>query len=107
MKHCTIIAAFFLLFLNNASADHLIVQRNGNLRKDPTTESEILEKIKFQDTLLLRETDQTNGYYHVISYLSGQEGWAYRTLVKKIAAEKVNLNELDSTIAPGTKFKIG
>jgi len=94
MKHFTIISVFFLLLLNNATADYLIVQRNGNLRKEPTTESEILEKIKFQDTLLLKETEQTDGYYHVISYLSGQEGWVYRTLVKKI------IGEIENAFAP-------
>jgi hypothetical protein len=49
----------YFLFLNSVNAEYLIVQRNGNLRKEASTESEILEKIKVTDTLLLIETDQT------------------------------------------------
>jgi beta-lactamase superfamily II metal-dependent hydrolase len=79
------------LFLNSVNAEYLIVQRNGNLRKEASTESEILEKIKVTDTLLLIETSQTpNGYYHVISYLSGQEGFVYRNLVRKVEGEIEN-----------------
>jgi competence protein ComEC len=90
MKHILSLIIVFLYFLNVAKADYLIVQRNGNLRKNSSTQSEILEKIKSRDTLLLIELEQTNGYYHVVSYLSGQEGFVYRTLVKKIAGEIEN-----------------
>lgn len=86
----SLLTAFFLL-VNTASADYLIVQRNGNLRKEASTESEILEKIKTRDTLLLVEPGQTaNGYYHVISFLSGQEGFVYRNLVKKVDGDIAN-----------------
>jgi competence protein ComEC len=81
----------YFLFLNSVNAEYLIVQRNGNLRKEASTESEILEKIKVTDTLLLIETDQTpNGYYHVISFLSGQEGFVYRNLVRKVEGDIAN-----------------
>ena len=91
MKYFLSLAVSFFLVLNTARAEYLIVQRNGNLRKEASTGSEILEKIKTRDTLLLITTEQTaNGYYHVISYLSGQEGFVYRNLVKKVQGEIEN-----------------
>jgi beta-lactamase superfamily II metal-dependent hydrolase len=70
-----------------ASADHLVVQRNGNLREEPNSESEIIEKVKTGDKLELLDTDQTDGYYFVKSALSGQSGWIYRTLVKRMPGD--------------------
>ena len=91
MRYFFTLAVSFFLIVSSARAEYLIVQRNGNLRKEASTESEVLEKIKTRDTLLLVETEQTaNGYYHVISYLSGQDGFVYRTLVKKVEGEIEN-----------------
>lgn len=77
----------WLCITYSASADYLIVQRNGNMRAEPSTESEILEKIHTGDSLILLEADQTNAYYHVRGRQSGQEGWVYRTLVRKVEGE--------------------
>jgi len=91
MKPLLSFVTAFVLFLNSANADYLTVQRNGNLRKEASTESEVLEKIKIHDTLLLLDPNQTdNGYYHVVSYASGQEGFVFRTLVKKIDGDIEN-----------------
>lgn len=71
----------------NAYADYLVVQRNGNMRAEPSTASEILEKIHTGDTLVLVDANQTNAYYHVKGRQSGQEGWVYRTLVRKVTGD--------------------
>jgi competence protein ComEC len=91
MKSFLSLLIAFFLFLSSVKADYLIVQRNGNLRKEASTESEILEKVKINDTLLLIGPNPTaNGYYHVISYLSGQEGFVYRNLVRKVEGDIEN-----------------
>jgi beta-lactamase superfamily II metal-dependent hydrolase len=81
-----VLITFIALFIAyTASADYLIIQRNGNMRADASTESEVVERVHTGDTLLLLEPDQTNMYYHVRALQSGQEGWIYRTLARKVA----------------------
>ena len=83
-----VLLIFILLTISfTASADFLIVQRNGNMRAEASTESEILERIHTGDTLILLEPDQINSYYHVRGRRSGQEGWVYRTLVRKVEGD--------------------
>jgi len=94
MKYFLSLVVVFFFFHQFARADYLIVQRNGNLRKERSTASEILEKIKTKDTLLLIESTPVDNYYHVISYASGQEGFVYITLVKKIT------EDIDNPFAP-------
>ena len=60
-----------LLLAFRASADFLIVQRNGNMRAEANTESEILEKIHTGDSLILLEPTKTNSYWHVRGRASG------------------------------------
>ena len=83
-----------------ASADFLIVQRNGNMRADASTESEILERIHTGDTLILLEPDQINSYFHVRGRRSGQEGWVYRTLVRRVEGD------VSEEASPGTVVDI-
>lgn len=87
--------AGLLLSSLTASADYLVVQRNGNMRALPSTASEILEKIHTGDTLVLLENTQTDAYYHVKGRQSGQEGWVYRTLVRKVSGD------FEETAPPG------
>jgi len=82
-----LVTIVFILISATAFADYLVVQRNGNLRQNESTSSEILEKLHTGDTLLLLELNQTAGYYHVVSLASRQEGWVYRTLVRKVVGE--------------------
>ena len=79
---------FCWLFLAyTASADFLIVRRNGNLRAESSTTSEVLEKIHTGDTLILIDPVKTNDYWHVKGMQSGQVGWIYQTLVRKIEGD--------------------
>lgn len=77
----------FLLFSFTASADFLIVSRNGNMRAEASTDSEILERIHTGDTLILIDDIKTNSYWHVRGKASGQEGWVYQNLVRRIAGD--------------------
>jgi beta-lactamase superfamily II metal-dependent hydrolase len=84
----TLLTLFWLCITYTASADYLIVQRNGNMRAEPSSVSEILERIHTGDTLILLDAgQQTDSYYHVRGRQSGQEGWVFRTLVRKVAGE--------------------
>ena len=51
MRFCIIV--LWLGISYTASADYLIVQRNGNMRAEASTDSEILEKVHTGDTLIL------------------------------------------------------
>ncbi|MBC7774185.1 MAG: hypothetical protein H7246_02000 [Phycisphaerae bacterium] len=84
----------------NASADFLIVSRNGNMRAEPSTASEILEKIHTGDTLFLVDVVKTGEYWHVRGRASGQEGWVYQTLVRKVGGD------IETAAAPGTVVDI-
>jgi hypothetical protein len=44
-----------LFIIQTASANYLLVSRNGNLRADPSTDSEILEKIHTGDTVPIEQ----------------------------------------------------
>lgn len=82
-----LLTIIWLVVSFSASADFLIVQRNGNMRAEPTTESEILEKIHTGDSLILIDNLKTGSYWHVRARASGQEGWVYQTLVRKVEGE--------------------
>lgn len=77
----------WLLYAYTAFADFLIVRRNGNMRADASTESEVLEKIHTGDSLILIDDFKTNSYWHVRGRQSGQEGWVYQTLVSKVEGD--------------------
>ena len=84
----------WLLIAITASADYLVVQRNGNMRAAPTTESEILERIHTGDTLILIKLFKTDNYWHVRGRASGQEGWVYQTLVRRVEGDIEELEPL-------------
>ncbi len=86
-----LLSILWLFTAYNASADFLIVQRNGNMRAAPSTESEVLEKIHTGDSLILIDSFKTDSYWHVRGRASGQEGWVYQTLVRRVSG---NLDEI-------------
>jgi len=100
---------FWLCISYTATADYLIVQRNGNMRAAPSGASEVLEKIHTGDTLILLDPAQTNAYYHVRGMQSGQEGWVYRTLVRKVAGEIESISVLsdDNTVVDIRVLDVG
>ena len=70
------------------------------MRSEASTAAEILEKIHTGDTLILLEPTQTNAYYHVRGRQSGQEGWVYRTLVRRVSGD------FEETASPGAVVDI-
>ena len=68
------------------------MSRTGNLRETPSVNAVILEKVTAGDTLVLVETNLTNDYYHVISRITGQQGWVFRNLARRFAGDVANPN---------------
>jgi beta-lactamase superfamily II metal-dependent hydrolase len=93
--------SFCLILISVAArADFLIVNRTGNLRQSPSTNSVVLQKVTTGDTLFLIDQIQVQGYYHVIALTSRQEGWIYRTLARRVAGDLAidfEIESLDST----------
>src|SRR5882762_7916923 len=77
---------FYLLVLAFLStsvsiAQTAVVKRDVNLRSDPSTASDIIEGLKAGAELQLKESDQTNGFYHVTAG-DGRDGWVWRGSIK-------------------------
>jgi endonuclease I len=84
MRYIKILFFFFSLFLSNSFADYLEVRRSATVKEQPVREATTLEKVKKGDTLiLLDDGNQQNGYYKVKAKSIDQQGWIYRTLVRR------------------------
>ena len=59
-----------------ATAQTATVTRNVNLRPDPSTDNDPIEKLKPPVQVQLVEPDPTDGYYHVTAP-DGQDGWVW------------------------------
>jgi hypothetical protein len=70
-----------LLVCNWASAQTLVVQRNVNLRVDPSTETAPITLLMPPASLTLLEPGKQNGFYHTRT-ATGQEGWVWAKNVK-------------------------
>ena len=70
------------------SADYLEVRRSVTLKTDPAGNAEGLEQLDSGVNLeLLNSGAQTNGYYYARNPQSGEEGWVYRTFVRRFAGQ--------------------
>ena len=73
-----------LLLLTSASGDYLVVSRSANIKNLPQGDADVLAKAEVDDSLaLLNDGAQENGYYKVLVPGQMQEGWIYRTLVRR------------------------
>jgi hypothetical protein len=70
------VALVFCLMSALAFDQVAVVQRNVNLRSDPSTSSEPIALLKPPARLTLLGADNQNGYYHVRT-ADGREGWVY------------------------------
>ena len=59
-----------------ATAQTATVTRNVNLRPDPSTDNDPIEKLKPPAQIQLIEPDPTDGFYHVAAP-DGQKGWVW------------------------------
>ncbi|MCB9065473.1 MAG: MBL fold metallo-hydrolase [Chitinophagales bacterium] len=89
----------FLLLHSNCLADYLVTHRSCNLKINHVTSSETVQHLNEGDSLLLLDEPQVDGYYHVIAQTTGQEGWVYRTLVRRYRGSlTVNLLANNTTV---------
>jgi len=70
------VAVSFCLMSSSAFDQVAVVQRNVNLRSDPSTGADPITLLTPPARLALVEADKKNGYFHVRT-ADGQEGWVY------------------------------
>src|SRR5215813_15304816 len=75
---------FLLLLASLAAAQTAVVKRNVNLRTDPSTDSDAIEKLTPPAELQLLEPDPTDGFYHVRA-ADNEEGWVWGRNIKILA----------------------
>jgi hypothetical protein len=75
---------FVLLWVSLAAAQTAVVKRNVNLRADPSTDSDAIEKLTPPAQLQLIEPDPTDGFYHVRTP-DNEEGWVWGRNIKILA----------------------
>ena len=63
--------------------DYLILSRDGTVKKEANTKSEIIFKVRQGDTLLLISDAKKNGYYNVRASNSPNTGWIYQTFARR------------------------
>lgn len=92
-----------IVFLSVAiwmTADDVIVTRNANLRRDPSTSHGSLLLLKPPERLMLLESGETNGYFHVRTEGS-KEGWV-RALNVRVVPSQLQVTPLPATPAQPT-----
>src|SRR3989339_1961381 len=73
-----------LLWAIPSYAQYVTVSTSATLREEPSSQSTILLHLnKGQNLTLLDDGKQTNGYYKVLTPLGQDEGFIYRTLVRR------------------------
>ncbi len=73
-----------LLWAIPSYAQYVTVSTSATLREEPSSQSTILLSLsKGQNLTLLDDGKQTNGYYKVLTPLGQDEGFIYRTLVRR------------------------
>ncbi len=64
------------------SAQTVVVKRNVNLRRDPSTNQTPYRLLLPPEELTLRDTVKTNNYYHVYRAESDEDGWVWANNVQ-------------------------
>lgn len=72
-----------------AEAQTVLVKRNVNLRRDPSTSQTPYRLLLPPEELVLRDTAKTNNYYHVYRAESDEDGWVWANNVQVIFGEIV------------------
>jgi len=78
-------AAFVLAWVSAAAAraDYVVASRHAVVHEQPSSADPGVLDLEKGDALVLVESDQTSGYYHVHLPDSDAEGWVYRTFVRR------------------------
>jgi len=93
--------AILLLTSIRLLADDVIVTRDVNLRPDPSTSLSPLLLLKPSDRLMLLESGQTNGYFHVRT-VGSKDGWV-RALNVRVVPSQPQVTPLLATPAQPTR----
>jgi endonuclease I len=83
MKRIVLISILFICG-NLIYSQYLEVSRPAAIKKDPKSNSKVIEKVQKGDSLVLFDNGkQADGYYKVKCNTTDQQGWIYRTLVRR------------------------
>jgi hypothetical protein len=80
MKRLLRIVVYLSLSVSLALAQTAVVTRNVNLRSDPSTNNDPIDRLIPQTQLQLLEADATNGFLHV--KVNGESGWVWSRNVR-------------------------
>jgi len=101
MKHIASTVLFLALLVSAASSQYLEVRRAAIIKEQPASNAGIIERVQSGDFLrLLDNGQQQNGYYRVRAKSIAQDGWIYRTLVRRHDGELPGGFALHFTTAP-------
>ena len=98
------VVVVLLVTISTANADYLVTNRKTSVKSEPSSVSAPVLQVEVNTELnLLDNGVQVNGYYHVSSS-NFDEGWIYRTFVRRFAspvltAEKLEIRVVD--VGPG------
>lgn len=68
-----------------AKADYVVAARHAVVHQNADSGSAAVVEVERNASLALIDADQTDGYYHVQIPGSAQQGWVYRTFVRRYA----------------------
>lgn len=88
---------FGLAVALGAEAQTVLVKRNVNLRRDPSTSQPPYRLLLPPEELVLRDTAKTNNYYHVYRAESDEDGWVWANNVEVILGEISDPTLADTT----------
>jgi DNA/RNA endonuclease G (NUC1) len=97
--HILVVAAL-LVVSASARGDYVQVQRSAILRAGPDRRADALARLAPRQVLALVRPLQMAGYYRVAD-AAGQEGWVYRTFVRRYVGAVPPSPELDGALTVG------
>lgn len=90
--------------VREATADRVVLSRNGNVYAKPDRNSDVLEEASTGAAFALNKPTQENGYYEIRTQ-DGRTGYIYRTLVRRYA-DNAGGAEGAATIIPAGRLQV-
>ncbi len=94
-----LIFSVLLLLSAAARADYLELKHSASLKAEPRSSGDNIASLQPPATLILVESNQQNGYYHVRVQDTGEEGWVYRTMGRRHSGLPAPSDETTNPIA--------
>jgi hypothetical protein len=82
-------------------ADYIELKRSALLKAEPRSDSDTLARLNPPTKLILIQEEQENGYYHVRSQDTGEEGWVYRTMGRRYQGGPGDVGAKPASTQPG------